>query len=37
MDLHEFMIRDESCLWGDRGSVIRGGVLCVGERVGLRL
>ena len=30
-------ISDESCVWGDRGSVIGGGVLCVEERVGLRV
>ena len=30
-------IRDESCVWGERGSVIGGGVLCVGERVGWRV
>ena len=30
-------IRDESCACGDRGSVTGGGVLCIGERVGLRV
>ena len=29
--------RDESCVWGDGESVIVGGVLCVGERFGLRV